>query len=197
MSVRVDTWEIGCVPQPHLDPVVAPGSVGGPSVAGADADAELLCWVFPAGRLHGRMARKWLNALLDAAWPDSGDATFRAVQAFAEIVANAVEHGKPPVTVSLLIGPGRLDCAVADGSSGLPVPHATSADDERHRGLHLVRALLGTAPQIRRMPTGKVVRFSIIAEPAPTAAAASSDRRTDGAPPPPQAAVRPASPHVR
>lgn len=194
MSVRVDTWEIGCVPQPHPDPVVTPGSAGGAPTA--DADAEMLCWVFPAGRLHSRMARKWLSAVLDAAWQDT-DATFRAVQAFAEIVANAVEHGKAPVTVSLLIGPGRLDCAVADGSSELPVPHATSADDERHRGLHLVRALLGRAPQIRRMPVGKVVRFSVIASAMPTVSPASSDRRTDGTPPPPQAAVRPASGRVR
>jgi anti-sigma regulatory factor (Ser/Thr protein kinase) len=135
--------------------------------SGDDQCGELatrLFWSFPAGALHARMARKWLMALLDVEWPDE-DSAFNAVQTFAEVVANAIEHGEPPVTVGLLVTDDRLLCEISDSSTRLPVAQFASAEDERHRGLPLVRTLLGGDLAVRPTIFGKTVSFSLAAKP--------------------------------
>ena len=44
------------------------------------------------------------------------------VQAVTNLIANAVEHGAPPVTVCALVRHGRAHVEVSDGGAGLPAP---------------------------------------------------------------------------
>jgi signal transduction histidine kinase len=60
-----------------------------------------------------------------------GDALRRAV---ANLVANAVAHGRPPVTITVRAGGGRARLAVGDGGPGLTAQEAASAFDRFWRG---------------------------------------------------------------
>ncbi|MCD0480906.1 ATP-binding protein [Streptacidiphilus sp. ASG 303] len=128
-----------------------------------------MTWSFPAQALHAHLARRWLQSLLDLSWRD-GDAVDRAVHVFGEIASNAVEHAGGRMTVHVSVCGHALRCEVEDPSPRLPEPTDAAADDEHHRGLPLVRALLGAPPEIRRTPDGKVVAFTVRADGAPVAA---------------------------
>lgn len=120
-------------------------------------------WAFPSLALHARLARAWFKALVKEFWEDKDDdAVFQAVQVFAEIIANAIEHGGGGlVTVCLRVSADDLTCEIADGNPDAPHTVAATEDDEHHRGLALVCALLGGSPDVRPAGRGKVVGFSM------------------------------------
>ncbi|GAA0919846.1 ATP-binding protein [Streptomyces thermoalcalitolerans] len=59
----------------------------------------------------------------------------------SELIANAVVHGKGPITVGLRYRPGRLAIDVLDGDPSVPRTGRVRADDESGRGLALVGLL--------------------------------------------------------
>ncbi|MFE2432013.1 ATP-binding protein [Streptomyces sp. NPDC059373] len=117
-------------------------------------------WSFPAQAVHAHLARRWLTGLLDTFWDDT-EAIRRAIQVFGEVIANAVEHGRGPVTVLVALRSGALLCEVGDASPRLPAMTAATEDDEHHRGLAMIHAILGHAPHVRCTPTGKIVGFTV------------------------------------
>lgn len=124
------------------------------------ATSTSVTWSIPAQALHAHLARRWLRSLLDLAWQDE-DAACRAVQVFGELVTNAVEHAGGRITISVTACDHALECEIGDRSPRLPCRTRASADDEHHRGLPLVEALLGRPPEIRRTAEGKVVAFTL------------------------------------
>ncbi|MEW6581974.1 MAG: ATP-binding protein [Actinomycetota bacterium] len=88
--------------------------------------------------------------------------------AFAEIVANAQEHGRPPVRVRAWLD-GRLVVEVTDAGAGFdpgelvpdrPPSHA----GHRGRGLWIARQLVDVM-DVRASPTGTTVRLELSPEP--------------------------------
>ncbi|WP_175410232.1 ATP-binding protein [Streptomyces sp. TRM64462] len=61
----------------------------------------------------------------------------------SELVANAVQHGAPPIVLRLDHGHGTLSITVHDGGKPATAPRPASASRtaERGRGLHLISAL--------------------------------------------------------
>ena len=86
-----------------------------------------------------RLARTALRSLLASrGWPPAQDAEL----VISELVANAVEHGAGPITLTLWLTEGRIRGEVADAGTGAPpAPVESSEDSERGRGLTLVDAL--------------------------------------------------------
>lgn len=79
----------------------------------------------------------------------------------SELVANAVNHGSPPITMKVECdGTRGLKVSICDGSS-LPVePRAADPLDESGRGLMLVD-LMSSEWGVEEAPHGKSVWFSI------------------------------------
>lgn len=85
--------------------------------------------------------RRWALAQV-ASWP--GPEQERLETVVAELVANAVEHGEPPITVTLQRSGRRVRLTVADAGRGPSEPasrRVPGALRERGRGLEVVRAL--------------------------------------------------------
>jgi anti-sigma regulatory factor (Ser/Thr protein kinase) len=138
-------------------PSAVPGQ-GGP--AGPEEWSGAACWQFPPLPVHARMARRWLEAWIADRGP-GGEAGYRAAVAFSELVSNAVLHGSGPVSVRVLVGPGRIVCEVCDAACDLPVVCEAGEEDEHHRGLSLVDALT-TEWRVRPRPEGgKAVTFTV------------------------------------
>ncbi len=137
-----------------------PEQRGGPAVRRAGPDAGTAHWQFPAAPVHARMARIWLEAWVADRGPGE-EAAYRAAVAFSELVTNAVLHGAGPVTVTVAVTGGRIECEVTDAARDLPVVYTAEEDDEHHRGLALVDALT-TEWRVRRRPEGgKSVAFVV------------------------------------
>lgn len=91
-------------------------------------------------------AREWAwrvaaDAGLDAA------ACFEVKLAASEVVGNAIEHGSPgagagEIVVEAFESAGELVFEVRDGGRFTPPPHGARAEDERGRGLELVRLMM-------------------------------------------------------
>ncbi|MGY1636228.1 anti-sigma factor RsbA family regulatory protein [Geodermatophilus sp. SYSU D00742] len=83
--------------------------------------------------------------------------------ATTEVLANAVRHGRPPVTLRVWTPPTRLVCTVTDRGPGFDDPlagYVPPADDPRHRaGLWLVRQSCDTL-EADRDPAGFTVRLT-------------------------------------
>ena len=135
---------------PGAEPEPEPPSAG-PAAA---------CWQFPPLPVHARMARVWLEAWIADRGPGE-EAAYRAAVAFSELVTNAVLHGRGPVTVRVLVEPGRIECEVTDAACDLPVVYEAGDEDEHHRGLSLVDALTTTWQVRRRSEGGKSVAFTV------------------------------------
>ncbi|MEV6986394.1 ATP-binding protein [Sphaerisporangium sp. NPDC051017] len=111
----------------------------GATVARADDDARTVSWDLPqdpamVGKTRSMMhdvLRLWaLHALADD-----------VVLAAAELLANAISHGEPPVRVSLRDEGGELVIEVADHGPGLPRRLDLGAEAVHGRGLTIVDAL--------------------------------------------------------
>jgi anti-sigma regulatory factor (Ser/Thr protein kinase) len=88
--------------------------------------------------------------------------------ALDEIVANAQEHGQPPIAVTAW-SDGRLVVEVIDRGRGFDYPkvcraHPPAPLGRRGRGLWIVRQLVDVVTIISG-PTGTVVRIELLLEP--------------------------------
>ncbi len=97
-----------------------------------------------------------------------GDRAADAALAVAELVANAREHGSPPVRVDAWVD-GRLVVEVHDAGGGFearPVwgAHPPAPNGTRGRGLWIVRQLADLV-EVGRGPGGTLVRMELTHEP--------------------------------
>ena len=113
--------------------------------------------ILPRAQEVGR-ARQWFRGCLDA-WPPDGWAAAEAV--FAEIAANAVRHGRGPVTVTVRLSGHTVRCGIRDGSWRAPrVLTSWPADREDGRGMLIITALADDWG-VRRHLLGKTVWFEV------------------------------------
>jgi anti-sigma regulatory factor (Ser/Thr protein kinase) len=134
-----------------------------------------------ASRLPELRAR--VRAALDGSG-DPGQLRSRFAAAVAEVLLNALRHGRPPVAVRLWATPTRLECTVTDGGDGFDDPLAGytppgSGFPPAEAGLWLVRQACDTLEAFRT-GTGFVVRLATgLPEPdpppTPSSAAAPAD----------------------
>jgi len=94
-------------------------------------------WGLPADLEAAGLARTHVSAMLA-----DHDAADDAALIASELVANAVEHGDPPIELSVEETPARLRITVISAeSSSLPEARSASAEDRRGRGLTIVESL--------------------------------------------------------
>ncbi len=110
-------------------------------------------WTLDSGAVAARQARALTRDQLHAWKLDQVTDTVELL--VDELVANAVRHGDPPVTLRLIRGTTLL-CEVTDGSSALPYLRDMDVTDEYGRGLHLVDRL-AAGWGAGHTATGKVV----------------------------------------
>lgn len=91
-------------------------------------------------------------------WGIDGELCDNIVLTAAELVANALQHGAPPILLQLRRLPGTIVVEAHDGSSAPPRPGNPSPNDydARRRGLQLVK-LLSARWGWRRTQRGKTV----------------------------------------
>lgn len=77
-----------------------------------------------------------------------------------EVVANAVEHGAPPIQVCVDWDGSRVRVEVHDGGTALPVHHQPVAGDDGGRGIWLVDHEAGTWG-VSEETSGKSVWFEL------------------------------------
>jgi anti-sigma regulatory factor (Ser/Thr protein kinase) len=134
-----------------------------------------------ASRLPELRAR--VRAALDGSG-DPGQLRSRFAAAVAEVLLNALRHGRPPVAVRLWATPTRLECTVTDRGDGFDDPLASytppgSGVPPAEAGLWLVRQACDTLEAFQT-GTGFVVRLATgLPEPdpppTPSSAAAPAD----------------------
>ncbi|HEX5466054.1 MAG TPA: ATP-binding protein [Candidatus Limnocylindrales bacterium] len=81
-------------------------------------------------------------------------AVFRVAQ---EALANAVRHGRPPIVVRYLTGPGTTSLSIDDAGEGIDAEAADRAPEAGHFGLLNMRQraeAIGAILEIRRWPRG-------------------------------------------
>jgi serine phosphatase RsbU (regulator of sigma subunit)/anti-sigma regulatory factor (Ser/Thr protein kinase) len=126
--------------------------------AGNDAhevDSDLDCHELGEGPEAVRAGRHFVHqrALAVGAAAVADDAALVA----AELLANAVQHGDPPVVVCARGGDGHLLLEVRDASSRSPMRPAPSTSNMTGRGLALVEALAAAWGIRREADGGKTV----------------------------------------
>lgn len=110
------------------------------------------------------MARRYLAAHADGLDPDL---LYDAQLLVTELVANAVKHGQPAITLQLRLDPPGVGVRVHDDGDALPVVPGEAAPDQPHgRGLRIVSTLASewgveTSPGHR----GKTVWFLLRSKP--------------------------------
>lgn len=78
----------------------------------------------------------------------------------SELVANAVEHGLPPIVASVEWDGSRVRVEVSDSSPELPIHHQPAPSDAGGRGIWLVDHS-ASAWGIERTARGKTVWFEL------------------------------------
>jgi anti-sigma regulatory factor (Ser/Thr protein kinase) len=102
-------------------------------------------------------ARHWFRGCLRG-WPGGA---WAAEAVFAEVAANAVRHGRGPITVTVQLSGRAVRCGVRDGSWRAPrLLAAWQADQEDGRGM-LIIAALADDWGVRRHLLGKTVWFEV------------------------------------
>ena len=96
-------------------------------------------------------------------WGVPGDPSILALLV-GEVVANAVEHGAPPITLSVDWDGERLRIEVRDSAPALPVQRQPELGDDGGRGIWLVDRN-ASAWGVERVATGKCVWFELRATP--------------------------------
>ncbi len=144
----------------------------------ATSDPTKARFELPPDPIAAPMARRHLRGTLDG-WsePTVDDASLMVT----EVVANAVEHGDPPVELGISVAYGRACVAVHDANPALPSARALEewGDDggsagppqpaEHGRGLFLVSALSDRWGTERVPDDGKRVWFEVSDSSAPGA----------------------------
>ncbi|MER5584651.1 ATP-binding protein [Streptomyces asoensis] len=107
-----------------------------------------------------RISERWLKATAPV------DRLNEAVLIVSELVTNAVRHTSDSCTLTLTVGDGRLDIAVADHSEELPDLFRCSGDERGGFGMGIIRELGG---RIRSVPAigGKTVHVLLELQSAP------------------------------
>jgi anti-sigma regulatory factor (Ser/Thr protein kinase)/PAS domain-containing protein len=100
-------------------------------------------------------ARAFASGVL-ASWRFPNQLRDLGVLAASELVANSLQHGKPPMRLRLRRTDRRLIIEVADGDDHLPRRRHAEPADEAGRGLSII-ATIASAWGCRRTPGGKVV----------------------------------------
>ncbi|MHB1819155.1 MAG: ATP-binding protein [Streptosporangiaceae bacterium] len=115
----------------------------------------------PAALASARQARAVVRQAL-AAWgiedPDR-DSELLA----SEVVANAAEHGRGPIRLSLRRDPedpAGITCEVTDTSPIVPRQREAGAEEERGRGLAIISALAAESG-VRATEAGKTTWFTL------------------------------------
>jgi anti-sigma regulatory factor (Ser/Thr protein kinase) len=105
-------------------------------------------------------ARHWFRNCLRN-WQDEGASVAEAV--FAEVAANAVQHGRGRVTVTVQLSLGAVRCDIRDGGWRSPRLLAARQPELEHgRGMVIIAALADNWG-VRRHLLGKTVWFEIVA----------------------------------
>ena len=84
--------------------------------------------------------RHWANGILAEATLSEPE-NWQVVILLDELVANAISHGSPPITVTLTVLPDAVRGEVADGSNYLPAVGHAGSDQAGGRGMELVEKL--------------------------------------------------------
>ncbi|MEW9264547.1 ATP-binding protein [Kineococcus endophyticus] len=85
------------------------------------------------------MARHWATEHCADALSEQGQAVLELLT--SEVVANAVLHGREPLTLTVQCEPGEVTVEVTDASPDLPVLKQVAAEATGGRGVALVDAL--------------------------------------------------------
>jgi anti-sigma regulatory factor (Ser/Thr protein kinase) len=116
------------------------------------------CWQLPFAPQAARQARELTRQVL-AGWGLAALADDVTLM-ISELVANAVTHGAPPVTLRLALERGSLTCEVTDSGRRMPTPCVPGLDSQGGRGLAIVAALASESG-VRSYATGKTAWFTI------------------------------------
>ncbi|MFJ7593323.1 ATP-binding protein [Streptomyces sp. NPDC097617] len=100
----------------------------------------------PAQQRYVRMARRFAMCLLTR-WGMGEDDQTSALLIVGELAANASQHGRSEMTISLCLTGSTLHVDVADFGESSPVPgfHSVQPEDEHGRGLEIVSLLADRA----------------------------------------------------
>ncbi len=101
-------------------------------------------------------AREFLRQALSGLRSDRQDVLDTALLVVSELVANAVRHGRPPVTLAVTLDEGRVLLEVGDQDSGVPTVRDPGWESLGGRGLLLVDAMAASWG-VRPHGVGKVV----------------------------------------
>lgn len=122
-------------------------------------------------------ARHCISATVRSWDTSSDDELFPRLELVAsEMLTNGLQHASGPMTVEVTLEQGLLVIAVLDGSTELPQPCAAEVDDERGRGLLLIKALC-LFQGVERTAFGKRcwAVLPVSTGPAPTAGRSTQD----------------------
>lgn len=122
-------------------------------------------WSLPSRTEAAGCARQFARDWLTAWVPDAADAIADACLMVSELVANAVEHGAPPVTLAMSADYRDDQAVVAavvhDGGARLPRVFAADPGQERHRGMAVIGAIADKWGVREAADGGKDVWFRI------------------------------------
>ena len=94
-------------------------------------------WAMPDDHTAPAEARRLVSDLLEGT-PCADD----AIQIVSELVANAVDHGESPITVTITLTPQTAHIAVESTARGeVPERHDATLDEFRGRGLAIIDLL--------------------------------------------------------
>ncbi|MEU9115445.1 ATP-binding protein, partial [Streptomyces sp. NPDC048483] len=97
-------------------------------------------------------ARAFASGVL-ASWRFPSELCERGMLAASELVANSLQHGTPPMRLSLRRTDRRLIIEVTDGDERLPHPRRAEPADEAGRGISVVAGIASSWGS-RRIPAG-------------------------------------------
>jgi anti-sigma regulatory factor (Ser/Thr protein kinase) len=121
-----------------------------------DAEAML-----PDGPEGASFARRVTSRAAEL-WRLDRELTETALLLVSELATNAIQHGAPPVRLSLRLNADRLRVEVTDSSPTLPRVGQPGPDQVGGRGLPLVQQLAACwGSQVSRSRLGKTVWFEL------------------------------------